>query len=393
MIKITQDNKTECCGCGACMQICPKKCITMKKDREGFAYPAVDRDACIDCGRCEKVCPVIQKDIQYKKSDEEPMALGGWHKDDAVREDSSSGGAFSLFALDVLRSGGMVFGAVMGDDLRVCHIGIDKEEELTRLRGSKYVQSDIKNVYIEVRDHLKTGRPVLFSGTPCQAAGLSSFLGKKYDNLYIIDFICHGVPSPGVFRKYLKYLEKKTGDEICSYRFRLKDKGWHPSGLQLGTAIRTKKGLYIRNYPALRDGYMNGFLDDVYLRPSCYDCRFKCIPKYYADITIADFWGVKNVDPELYDGKGTSLLLIHSEQGRKLFERTKQDFYYKPCDYHKSIRRNQTLIRSVDPNPHREQFFKDLKEKPFEKIVSKYMSPAVWVFHKSMKIIRHSIGK
>lgn len=388
MIQIKQ--KKDCCGCNSCAEKCPKQCIRMKEDTEGFLYPSVQIEKCVDCGICEKVCPILQKDFLYHADTENtPRAVGGWHKDSTVRANSSSGGAFTLFASHILEMGGIVYGAEMDENIHVKHIGVDSYDGLQKLRGSKYVQSNIGNVYSQIEKYLKQNRKVLFSGTPCQTAGLNAFLQKKYDNLYTVDFVCHGVPSPKVFSSYVQHLEHKYNDRIVAFKFRTKDHGWHPSGVQLGSGseIITENGTRIRHYPAFRDHYMNGFSDDIYLRPSCYDCRFKCLPKYYSDITIADFWGVKKIDPELFDGKGTSLILLNNRHGFDLFEKTKGDFFYKECSFKQAIKRNQSLIKSVSWNPRRDNFFEDYEKLSFKAVILKYMTPFSWGLHKIMKIL------
>ena len=387
MIDIKTEYRQNCCGCSACAQICPQKCIEMQEDDEGFAYPRVNLDRCVDCKLCEKVCPIIQKpNFCVHGSTNKPKAFGGWHKDDAVRFDSSSGGAFTLFAEYILSQNGIVYGCTLNEDFRAKHIGVKKISDLYRLRGSKYVQSNINGVYTEIREWLEQGRAVLFTGTPCQAAGLHSFLQHKYDNLYVVDFICHGVPSPKVFCSYIKFLEEKAGNKIISFKFRCKDHGWNPTGLQLGTRTETETGKFIRFSPGWHDAYMNGFLDDIYLRPSCYSCEFKCMSKYYSDITIADFWGVNKVDPKLFDGKGTSLVLLNSTQGEKIFFNVSDKFFYRECDFDRAIKRNQSLIKSAGWNSRREQFFRDYADMSFEKIRVKYMGAFTWALHKAIKI-------
>ncbi len=389
MIEIKE--KAACCGCGACQNACPVHCITMKMDEEGFSFPEVKKEACIGCGACDRVCPMTENEGQKEPGERElympPRAIGGWLKDEALRFDSSSGGAFTLFAKAILEKGGIVYGAAMDEKLHVRHIGVETEEALSKLRGSKYVQSAMGDCYREIREELKKGRYVLFSGTPCQAAGLYSFLGgKNYPKLYTIDFICHGVPSPKVFADYLQYLSKKLGDPVTSFRFRMKDRQWNPTGLQLGTGTGTGTGMFVRRFPGFMDPYMNGFLDDTYLRRSCYRCRFKTLPRDYADLTIADFWGVDRAYPDLYDGKGTSLILFHNAHGMELFDENKEGFHYREVDFEKAIRRNQSLIKSVKFPARRERFFKDYRKKSFKRVMLRYMTPFSWGFHKACTI-------
>lgn len=386
MIRI--DDKALCCGCGACAQACPAGCIAMERDGEGFLYPAVDAKKCVNCGRCEAVCPILNADKgAFKRGDayEDPFAAGGWNRDAAVRQASSSGGAFGLFADWILARGGVVFGAAL-KGLSPQHVAVYDAESLGQLRGSKYVQSAIGDSYRQVRQLLKEGRPVLFTGTPCQTAGLAAYIGKRDENLYLVDFICHGVPSPMVFSQYLESLERQRHSRIVAFSFREKDKGWHPSGLQLGTRVRFADGAEIRNYPALKDSYMNGFLEDIYLRPCCYECRFKTIPKHTADITIADFWGVDKALPEMNDGKGTSLVLVHNDHGMALFDSVKANFHHQECDWHKALRKNPTLLRSAKRTPAREQFFDDLKADGYDKTARKYMGTAKTVVKKASRM-------
>ncbi len=386
---IAISDKGRCCGCGACAKACPRHCITMREDEEGFLYPTVDASACIDCGKCDRVCPIIRADSAStggQAAFDQPLAIGGRHRDEAIRQASSSGGAFSLFADRIFAMGGVVYGAAMKDG-RAMHVCASNRDELSPLRGSKYVQSVIGEVYSEAEKHLKAGRPVLFTGTPCQTAGLASFLGKPYDNLYLVDFICHGTPSPKIFAQYLESVERKAGSKIVSFSFREKDKGWQQSGLQLGTRARFENGTEIRRYPALRDSYMNGFLEDIYLRPCCYECRFKVIPKQTADITIADFWGIDRVLPQLNDGMGTSLLLIHNAHGQALFEAVKNAFEYETCDWKTATVKNPTLVRSATVPPQREAFFEALEAKGYDWAARKYLSTPKTVVSKASKII------
>lgn len=388
-------DKARCCGCGACAQACPVHCIDMRQDGEGFLYPVADAARCIDCGKCERVCPILRADSASPDSGavfEQPLAIGGRNRDEAVRQASSSGGAFSLFADRILAMGGVVYGAAMRDG-RVAHVCAGNAEELAALRGSKYVQSAIGDAYSEIEGHLKAGRPVLFTGTPCQTAGLASFLGKPWDNLYLVDFICHGTPSPKVFSQYLASIEAREGAKVVSFSFREKDRGWHESGLQMGTRVKLANGKEIRRYPALRDSYMNGFLEDIYLRPSCYQCRFKMIPKHTADITIADFWGINRVLPQLNDGKGTSLLLIHNARGKALFDAVSDAFEYRECDWKAATVKNPTLVRSASVPSQREAFFEDLEARGYDHVALKYLSTPRTVVSKASRIIGGKLEK
>ena len=398
MIKIC--DKTKCCGCSACLQICPVNCISMKKDEEGFLYPDVEETKCVDCKLCEKVCPHLNEKTTHSNILQIPYAYGGWHKDKEILKMSSSGGAFSLFANYILDNNGSVYGCALDEDLKAIHIRVDNKSDLKKLCGSKYVQSDINEKYKTVWKDLKAGQKVLFTGTPCEVAGLNSYIQMKLKNcndttyvdaiwssLYTCDFICHGVPSPAVFQSYTEYLKKKYGEEIKAFKFRMKDKKWNPSGLQLGTDIETEEGKHIRNFPAFRDAFMNGFLSDLYLRPSCHKCSFKYIPKDYSDITIADFWGVDKVEPSLNNENGTSLILLHNTHAKELFENVKDDFYHIQVEFEKAIRRNQSLLVSAKEHTYRKRFFQDYDRLPFGKIKRRYLKPTDWFFHKLLGLI------
>ena len=296
---ISTIDKFLCCGCSSCVQRCPKQCISLKEDKEGFLYPIVDDEICIDCGLCEKVCPVLNL---Y----EERLPYGVYavkHKNDEIRMASSSGGVFTLLAEQVLDEGGVVFGARFDECWEVMHDYTETREGLTAFRGSKYVQSRIGNSYKQAEKFLREGRKVMFTGTPCQIAGLKSYLRKEYDNLLAVDFVCHGVPSPKVWRIYLKEITNNHCQSIKYINFRDKRTGWKNYSVSIiytsGTTIQT---------PYFENIFMKEFLSDFCLRPSCYQCVYK-LGKSGADITMGDFWGIEKVRPDLDDDKGCGLVL------------------------------------------------------------------------------------
>lgn len=325
MIDIKEKNG--CCGCNACVQRCPKSCITMREDNEGFLYPEVDREVCIDCGLCEKVCPVIHQGEKRK-----PLAVYAVkHKDDKIRLSSSSGGAFTALAESVIDEDGVVFGAKFDEDWLVFHDYTDTKEGLVAFRGSKYVQSRIGDSFKKAEYFLKAGRKVLFSGTPCQIAGLKRFLRKEYDNLLTVDFICHGVPSPGVWREYLKEETarqcggknsvlshpniKERDARIESISFRDKRLGWKKYSFALTLSVPNghgAKNTVLLSEPLNKNIFLRGFLTDLYLRSSCHACPAKSF-KSGSDITISDFWGGQSIIPEWNDDKGISVMFLHKE--------------------------------------------------------------------------------
>lgn len=355
----------------------------MFEDDEGFLYPRVDEQRCVNCNRCEQVCPVLKESKTASQNVEErvPRAYGGYHLNQSVRENSSSGGAFTFLAEKILSEGGVVWGCELGADLEARHIYVDSIDDLQRLRRSKYVQSDTRGVYSEVLKDLSRGVEVLFVGTPCQIAGLHAFLKKDWPNLLTCDFICHGVPSPGVFRAYVEQMQEEHS-RIKEFHFRTKDRGWSSSALQLGTSVSFLLGDSLRNFPAFNDPFMCGFLSDLYLRPICYECPFKKLPRLNADITIADFWGVKSIYPELDDGKGTSLIITHTRKGDKRVNESNPDFFVKECDLASSISSNPMLTHSTRTNRKREAFFRIYKTQGFAAARKRYLSPFHWFVRK-----------
>ena len=320
-------NKSFCCGCAACVQICPKKCISLTEDTEGFLYPRVDKTKCIDCGLCETVCPFLSE-----SAEREPKAVYAVkNPNDDIRQESSSGGVFTLLAEKVINDGGVVFGVRFDEKWEVEFAYSETIDGLSAFRGSKYIQARVGNAFIDAEQFLKAGRKVLFSGTPCQVKGLLQYLRKDYENLLTVDFVCHGVPSPKVSRLYLKeeveriarqgddgkntVLSSKVMPNIKGINFRDKSSGWKKFSfaLQLTEALaKGEQNSVLHTNKFYENPFMQAFLSDLILRPSCYMCPAKS-GKSGSDITIGDFWGIEHIKPEIDDDKGLSLVMVHNE--------------------------------------------------------------------------------
>jgi len=347
MIVIT--DKKDCVGCAACANRCPQKCITMGEDVEGFVYPYIDKESCINCGICEKVCPVLN--LPARRPVENVYAC--YNKDEDVRLKSSSGGCFSLLAEYVLNKGGYVVGAAFDSDLSVHHIMINQEKDLGLLRGSKYVQSKIGNIYVNVKVALETGKDVLFSGTPCQVAGLVRFLGKEYDKLFLVDVVCHGVPSPKVYRQRLKEINEKLGESVVSVNFRDKTAGWHNFQLVFAGLKNCVKEI------KQKSSYMRAFLSNMSVRPSCSVCHYNN-EHSSADLTIADYWGVETKFPELTDNKGVTVVLVNTIKGKRLFTKVSKNAEVWNSDFAHASKYNFAMKNVSKENPQREEFFSRL---------------------------------
>lgn len=359
------DNKSLCSGCHACANACPQNCIQMISYEEGFWYPQVDKDNCIECGLCEKVCPILHK----WQSDENRLttAMAAINLNEEIRLKSSSGGIFTLIAEEIINQGGVVFGAAFANDFRsVHHIFVDNTKDLEKLRGSKYVQSKIGDTYKQAKDFLDGGRMVLFTGTPCQIGGLYSYLRKPYENLFTQDIICHGVPSPMVWKKYVDEREKKAASTTQRMFFRHKKYGWKTFAVLFEFLNST---VYMKNLHD--DSFMRAFLSNLCLRPSCYNCSFKSI-KRQADITLADFWGVQNELPEMDDDKGTSLVLVHSVKGEKQLTALAGRAKTQIVDFSVIEKNNSAAVKSCAYNEKRAAFMCDIKTSNFNRTVNKY---------------------
>lgn len=336
---IDTKEKNLCSGCTACVHICPRKCISMKRDAQGFLYPVIDHDLCIECGACDRVCELASHDAVQGAPQ---RTFGVIANDSELQKNSSSGGVFSLLAGAVLQEKGVVAGAAMAPDQRTAnHILIDSPDDLDKLRGAKYVQSDPGDIFPVIGNCLKEGRKVLFSGTPCQVDGLKAFLKEEDENLLCVDMICHGVPSPMIWEKYCDEIEAGEAGRIVSVRFRHKK---YPS--EKPSFENTQSGDILLYNTKNDDPYMRLFLNDYTLRPSCYSCAHKGLERK-ADITIADFWGVNKILPGFSNGAGTSLVIVHTQKGMKYLEAAAEQAQIQETDCETALSRNGSALRSA----------------------------------------------
>ena len=345
----------KCCGCNACLNICPQNAISVKENEQGFLYPCIDKEKCTHCGLCEKICPVVNPDFSNTKHPECFAAMA----EDELRKKSSSGAIFPVLAKYVIENGGYVCGAAYTEDFSVEHVIINNEKDLARLKGSKYIQSNIKDCFSKIKDILKTGKQVLFTGSPCQVAGLKNFLQKDYENLFCVDLLCHGVPSVKIFQKYLK--EMFPDEKIEEYTFRDKSQGWHTYYSKIKSDIN-------QHFVHMTDNsYVKGFLYNLFLRESCYKCPFATIPRQ-GDITIGDFWGIENYDITLDDDKGTSVVLINNRKGQDFFKKIKNELKTcknMPLKY--AVKHNLNLRKPSKASPQHKQFLRCFNKYTFKK--------------------------
>ena len=375
MESIVEHNK--CTGCTACYNICPKGAISLEESSDGFKYPVINKDKCINCGLCRKVCPVLNS----KEIKKEVYAYACYNKDKKIRKKSSSGGMFNLIGSYIIENDGVVFGAKYDADFNVVHDYVNDKKDLYKFMSSKYLQSSLNDNYKKVSIFLKEGIKVLFTGTPCQIEGLYSYLGKDYDNLYTQDIICHGCPSPKVWRKYLNSFKEK----VTNVNMRNKDNGWNDFSMKID--FENKSFNLSHNI----DKYMYFFLSNFSLRESCYNCSFK--NKYRkSDITLADFWGIDNIKPELNDDKGISLVLVNSKKGKELFDEIKDKLIYEEVDFEKSISYNTGMTESCAMTKKRNSFFKDLDKMSFDKLYEKY-KPKDKIVFKCKRLLKRILVK
>ena len=316
-------SKKTCTGCGVCAQICPQRAITLKPDKEGFLYPSVNESLCTHCNLCIQKCPCHKTTT----TDHKNLYFGAHAKEPSLRLLGSSGGIFPLLARHVLQQGGVVYGACLMEDGSIAHKGIDKVEDLEQITRTKYVQSDLSNIWEPIRSFLHEGRIVLFCGTPCQTEGLRFYLGTAYSNLLLVDLVCYGVPSPGIWQRYITFLHKKYDSRPHMFYFR--DKCNQDNGHTVRIQCTDKE----YTYSVYKDLVLRSFFKSINLRPSCYHCSY-CTVSRNSDITLGDFWGIERTNPSLDDGMGNSIMICHTPKGLSLFNNIKNQLIWFQYEEH-----------------------------------------------------------
>ena len=358
-----------CCGCGACANKCPKGAISMKPNKEGFLHPEVDKNLCVECGACEKVCPGL---VPAKTTGNKPQAFIVQHKNDTIRFQSTSGGAFTAIAEAIINRGGVVFGAAMTDELLVKHISVNTVEGLAKFRNSKYVQSEIGNCYKEAKERLALGQWVCFSGTPCQINGLYKYLGKDYDTLIAVDVVCKSVPSPLVFNKYVEYKKQKEGN-ISDVVFRDKKRGFLYCTMAHYASHEDRQqsnDVYRRGSES--DEWLRLFLSGKISRHSCMTCPFQTLERV-GDFSLGDIWETGH--PELDDNKGSTLVHIWTDKGNAFFDSIKQNVRFVEYPIEKSRGTERTNI--IKYYEMRDELFRNAHELAPSIFFGKY-SPNGW---------------
>lgn len=348
--------RAQCCGCSACMDACLQKAIVMQADKEGFCYPKIRRELCVKCGGCEKVCPWRGEE----NTEEFRKFLGAQAKKDELRRTSTSGGVFPVLAEYILRQGGAIYGAGFDSSMRLTHQRADSHEELAQLTRSKYIQSDLAGVYQMISRDLRNKKSVLFVGTPCQTEAVRKFFGMSHPQLILVDLICYGVPSPGVWNDYVHYLEKKHKGKLNGFHFR--DKRNRNNGHTVSYQIDSRE--FVNAYS--KDPYIVMFNSNCMLRPSCHACKF-CTPRRNSDITIGDFWGIEKKNPEMDDGMGASLVILHTRKAAQIWEAVRDCFNYIECSEQEALQ--PRLVSPTAVSGNRGLFFKLYRWAPFGLLV------------------------
>lgn len=360
--------KEQCTGCGACNNACPIECINMVQDEEGFLYPEIDIKRCTNCGICESSCPILNRPKNYNR--DVPKVYAAWSLNEKTRYESSSGGIFTELAGLIINRGGYVSGALCNESNMVEHCVINSIDYLPKLRQSKYVQSKVGRTYTTIKILLDKGETVMFVGTPCQNGGLLGFLNKRYDNLLLCDLVCHGVNSPMIYSRYFNELEEEYKSKIKTINFRDKRNGWK----DFGTCVMFENG---REYysSSKTEPFYRGFMKNLYLRPSCYNCQYKSFPRF-SNLTFADFWGITpdNASDDIY--MGVSLIMSHSQKGDKYFESLNGEIVKKSKTLEEALLHNPCIVKSsYVQNEKRDNFFKSLiSEKKLKSIIKQIIA-------------------
>lgn len=371
------DIESKCTACRACEQICPYKAIRMQENDEGFLYPIIDEEKCVNCGLCKNNCH-INTELKLN-GDIEIYAIKPIER--KIAKESTSGGFAQIISNKFIKENGYVYGACYDNDFYVSHVGVNNVKDLQQLKGSKYVISDTKKTYKEVKEKLDDNQKVLYIGTACQISGLKNFLGKDYENLLTVDIVCHGVPSNKLFQKYIKYLENKYKSKIVKYDFRNKEK--RPWGLGFCAKVTFDSGK-IKYIEADFDKYYTNFLEGNIYRESCYQCKYANINNRVADFTIADSWGIEKFKPDFYDENGVSLVIINSNKGRKNFELMKADIEKVELNLNEATAYNYNLLHPTNRPLIRNHIYKQINEIE----TNRYISENLIVKRNIKKIIK-----
>lgn len=361
------ENKKQCCGCTACANACPTGCISMQPDEEGFLYPYINKEKCIECNKCDTVCPIKKKHTEAREI--ESICLRSVDID-TVNE-STSGGFFTPLSKYVLEKNGVVVGVAFTESKKIEHIFVDSENsgEVSKLRGSKYVQSYLYDTFSRIKEILDNEKLVCFSGTPCQVSGLISYLGRDYKNLITVDVVCHGTPSPKLWKKYVEYQERKHNSRIREVSFRKKTYGYHSGTMELVFESGKKY-----NGSARVDYMLKSFFREISSRPSCYDCSFKT-DQHQSDFTIFDCWSASKLVPGLKDDdRGYTNVFINSDKGRKLFEELRDDYEWYPVEKEQAIKLDGVMIRnSATPHTRRDEYYLELENEELDEHIQKFI--------------------